>query len=427
MSMLLVVLVLVILLAMGVPVAFAVSGAALLYFVTASVPDALIIQRMLGGIQPFPLLAIPFFIFAGVIMANGGIAKRLLGFADGLIGHRRGGLAQVSVMNSLIMGGMSGSGNADAAVDAKVLVPIMTKLGYDKSFSTALAVATGVIAPIIPPGIGLIVYGFLAQVSIGRLFVAGIIPGLLIAASLSVVVSLVSKHRGYGSSRTTRLPGKEIMSRGRQALWAFMMPVLLIVGLRLGVFTPTELGAMAVLYALVVSVFVYREISLRELPAVVRESVLATAVVVLILAAGSAFGWVMTVERVPQNVVAGLTAMTENPIVLLLMINVILLLLGAMIDGTALLVIVTPILAPVGAAIGVDPVHFGIIIVVNLTIGAITPPIGSILYTACGITGTTVQEYTKEIWPFLIALIGVLLVLTFVPIFSTLLPSLFFG
>lgn len=425
--MILVVALLIVLIAIGVPVAFAVIGSSIVYFLASGAPDTILVQRLTSGVTPFPLLAIPFFIFAGVVMANGGIAQRILGFADALIGHRRGGLAQVNVLNSVIMGGMTGSGSADAAVDAKVLVPIMTKFGYEKGFATALSVATGVIAPIIPPGIGLILYGYLADVSIGRLFVAGVIPGALLAVALGVAVSLVSRRRDYGAARDTRPPIGEIRHQARRAFWALMMPVLLLVGLRIGVFTPTELGAVAVLYSLVISLLVYREITWRDLPQMLRESVVATSVVVLIVAAGSAFGWIITTERVPQALVESAIGLSANPWVILLVLNLVLLVLGALIDATALLVILAPIMAPIGASLGVDPVHFGIVIVLNLTIGAITPPLGSILYTACAITGTSVEEYTRESVPFLFAVFIVLMVVTFVPAVSTTLPTLLYG
>lgn len=418
---------LVVLLLLRVPVAFAIAGAALLYFVSEPVPTNLLVQRIVSGILPFPLLAIPFFVLAGVLMARGGIAERILGLANSMIGHRRGGLAQVNVFNSLIMGGMSGSGNADAAVDAKVLVPIMTRSGYSKSFSTALSVATGVIAPIIPPGIGLIIYGYLTNVSIGRLFLAGVVPGMVLALALGITVSIISRRRNYVGSHDSRRPWREIATETRRAFWALMMPVLLVIGLRLGVFTPTELGAVAALYALLVSLIFYREIGIRDLPDVLRESAVASAVILLIIAAGNAFGWVITLERAPQQVIEGLTSVVTSPWVVLLLLNAALLAMGALIDATALLVILSPMIASIGVTLGIDPVHLGVVVVLNLTIGAITPPIGTIMYTACAITGTTVPEYSREILPFLIAVIGVLLLVTFVPALALLLPNASFG
>lgn len=411
----------------GAPIAFALLAAALLYFLVAPSPDVIVVQRMISGVESFPLLAVPLFVLTGTAMARGGIASRLLDFADGLVGHLKGGLGQVNVLNSVLMGGMSGSANADAAVDAKILVPVMVRKGYGRDFASALSAASGVITPIIPPGIGLIIYGLLAQVSIGQLFLAGIVPGLMIAVALMIVVRIIAGKRGYGSQREHIVGFGELLRLGRRAFWALMMPVLLIVGLRLGVFTPTELGAIAAVYALLVGIVIYREIPLRDIPTVFREAVLTSSVVMLIVAAAAAFGAVITLERVPQAFVDLLLGITENPLALLLMINFGLLLLGTVLEGTSVLVILTPILAPIGATLGVDPVQFGVVIVLNLTIGALTPPVGTVLYTVCSITGSTVRGYTREIWPFLLAHVSVLLLITYVPAFTLTLPRLVFG
>lgn len=411
----------------GTPVSIALLGASVVYFLLEAGPNGIMAQRVVSGITPFPLLAIPFFVLAGVAMANGGIARRILGVADSLVGHTRGGLAQVNVFNSVIMGGMTGSGNADAALDSRILVPEMTKLGYSRGFSAALTASTGVIAPLIPPGIGLVVYAYLADVSVGRMFLAGLLPGLLLALALAVAVNRVSVRRGYRSSHEKRMPLRAVGGRVRHAAWALMMPLLLLVGLRAGVFTPTELGAFAAVYCLFVGVIVYREIPLRGLPALFREAVEATATIMLIIAASSAFGYIVTIERLPQELLEVLSGVTTDPIVTLLLINVVLLVLGTIIDGSALLVIVTPLLAPLGALLGVDPIHFGIVIVMNLTIGAVTPPIGTIMNTVCSITRTPVGEFTRESAPFLVAMILALLLVTFVPAISLVLPDAVFG
>lgn len=417
----------VLLLLLGAPVAFVLLAAALVYYITSPQPAMIVAQRTVAGLESFPLLAIPFFILAGTIMARGGIAQALLGFADALVGHRRGGLGQVNVLNSLMMGGMSGSAIADGATDAKVLVPVMIRNGYPLAFSSALSAATGVIAPIIPPGIGMILYGLVAQVSVGRLFLGGVIPGLLLALALMAAVSVISRRRNYGAARDRRLPWNETRTRFTTAIPALMMPLLLIFGLRLGIFTPTELGAMAVVYALVVGMFFYRDIAARELLDVLGEAVRANAVVMLILAAGAAFATVITIERVPQSVAEVVLGVSENPIVILLIINVMLLVLGMFLDGITLLVVLTPVLALTAGSLGVDPIHFGVLMVVNLTIGGITPPLGIVIFTVVGITKADVSSTFREMLPFVAATVVVLLLITYVPELVLWLPRLMMG
>lgn len=414
-------------LSLGLPIALVLLGAALVYFMQADGPPEIVMQRFFAGIEPFPLLAIPLFILAGTVMARGGMAERLLDFADGLVGHWKGGLGQVNVVNSLIMGGMSGSANADAAVDAKILVPIMVKKNYARDFAAALSACSGIIAPMIPPGIGLIMYGILAQVSIGRLFVAGIIPAFLLAISLGIVVRIIAVKRDYGSSRTHRMPGKDLLGAAGRASWVLFMPVLLIGGLRIGIFTPTELGAIAAAYTFGVSALVYRAISIRTVVSIFREAALLSSIVILIIGGASALGGVLVREQVPQLIFGGLTSLSDSVWVVLLVINIGLLLVGTLVEGTALLVILAPLLAPLAAGLGVDPVQFGVMMVLNLTIGGLTPPIGTIMYTVCAITGATPRGYAREVWPLLIAVISVLFLITFVPAFTLVLPGLVFG
>jgi tripartite ATP-independent transporter DctM subunit len=407
--------------------AFSLLAGSLLYYIGAPQPVAVVAQRLNSGLESFPLTAVPFFVLAGTAMASGGIASKLLGFADSLVGHRRGGLGQVNVLNSLMMGGMTGSGVADAAIDAKVLVPVMVRNGYTLNFSAALSAATGVIAPIMPPGIALILYGLIARVSIGRLFLAGIIPAFLLAIALSVVVSRVSRARGYGAQREKRLPARQILVKFREASWALLMPVLLVVGLRMGVFTPTELGALAAGYAILVGLFAYREMKIRDLMGVLREAVLTNATVMIILAAGIAFAGAVTVEGIPQSVGRGLISISENPLLFLLIINLVLLFLGMFLDGITLMVVMTPILAPAALAFGIDPIHFGIVMVVNLTIGAMTPPLGLLLFTVCSITGARIEQVSREIIPFFLGCCVALALITYVPEIALFLPRWLMG
>ncbi|MFB3817591.1 MAG: TRAP transporter large permease [Candidatus Methylomirabilales bacterium] len=416
------------LLAIGLPIAFSLGVAAAVFYLSApGISAAFLIQRMVATTEAFPLLAVPFFIFAGAVMTQGGITERIFGLADALVGHRVGGLAQVNVLNSVFIGGMSGSGNADAAIDSKTLVPVMVSKGYSKPFAAAVTASSGVIAPIIPPGIGMLIYGFMADVSVGRLFIGGIVPGLLLALGLMVVVHIVSRQRGYGRQRTHRLPFRDVVQHARRAAWALLLPVFILVGLRFGAFTPTEAGAVAAAYAVFVGMLVYRELHWRDLGPIVVESLAATAVVMLILATANGLMWALTWERVPMKMAQALFSLSQNPYVVLLLLNLLLLLLGCVMEGTALLIILTPILVPVITKLGIDPVHFGLVFVLNLTIGAVTPPVGTILYTVCSIVGVSVEDFTRELWPFLAALVAVLFLVTYVPATVLWLPNLVMG
>ncbi|MCP4384944.1 MAG: TRAP transporter large permease [Hyphomicrobiales bacterium] len=413
------------LLAANVRVAFAIGIAALIFFLTArGVPIEVYIQRMVSVTHSFPLLAVPFFILAGVLMNHAGITNRLMRLADTLVGHMTGGLAQVNVLLSTLMGGMSGSANADAAVQSKIMVPEMTERGYAPAFSAAITASSSVIAPIIPPGIGLVLFGFLADVSIGRLFLAGIVPGVLMCVSLMVVVHIVSRRRGYLPVRATRASWSERRHAIGESLWALGLPIVIVGGIRYGFFTPTEAGAIAVLYAMIVGMFVYRQLKLSALPKVLAEAVLATSVVMLIICAAQSFGFYMSWERIPQQAGQILLAITENPLLLLLVINVFLVFVGMMLEGSAALILLTPLLAPLAIGVGIDPVHFGIVMVVNLTIAGVTPPVGTLIYTTTGIVGVRVDQFVKESLPMLLALFIVLLLVTLVPAISLTLPRL---
>lgn len=412
------------LLVIGVPIAFTILGACVVYFMLNPMMASIVAQRMASSLESFPLLAVPFFIVAGAAMAQGGIARRLYHLADGLVGHWCGGLAQVAVMNSLFLGAMSGSSNADAAIDARTIAPIMRDRGYSNGFASVVSAASGAIAPIMPPSIGLIIYGLLTDTSIGRLFVGGIVPAALITLALMFTVRQTARRRGYAPERDTRLPMREIKTRARGALWALAMPVLLIIGLRGGWFTPTELGAIAALYAFVVGLVVYRGFHWSETYSLLKESARTTANVLFIIAAASVFSMVLALEQVPQKMVGVLLSLSDNKFVVLLAINILLLVLGTLLEGLALMIILVPILLEVTRSLGVDPVHFGIVLVFNTTIGSITPPVGTVLFTVCSITKCTIEEFAADSVPFLAALIGVLLLLTFVPPLVTFLPNL---
>lgn len=416
----------VLLLVLGVPIAFVILGASVVYFTLNPLMTSIVAQRMASSLESFPLLAVPFFIVAGAFMAHGGIAKRLYALADGLVGHFHGGLAQVAVLNSLFLGAMSGSANADAAIDARTIAPIMREQGYSNGFASVVSAASGAITPIMPPSIGLIVYGLLTGTSIGRLFIGGIVPAFIITAALLLTVRWTSKRRGYLPVRAARLPLIAVAARAGAALWALAMPVLLIVGLRGGWFTPTELGAIAAIYAFVVGLFIYRGVRWNQVFAIMRESARTTANVLFIVVTAAVFSMILALEQAPQQMVNALLALSDNKYAVLLIVNLFLLVLGTFLEGLALMIILVPILLEIMQTLDVDPVHFGIVLVFNTTIGSITPPVGTVLYTVCSITKCSIEEFAVEFLPFFAALVGVLILLTFVPPLVTFLPNLIF-
>jgi len=420
-------LVLAILMLINVPVAFCLAIAALAFFLGGQgVPVQGFIQRMLSATESFPLLAVPFFILAGIVMNHAGITGRIMNLADTLVGHMIGGLARVNVLLSTLMGGMSGSANADAAMQSTVLVPEMTARGYDKAFSAAVTAFSAVITAIIPPSIGLILYGFLADVSIGRLFIAGLLPGALICSGLLVAVGRISRARGYPPSRERPASWSE---RGRALAdsgWGLLIPVGILGGIRFGWYTPTEAGAIAVCYALFIGVVVYRALDIRRIPAMFAEAAVATAVIMLIICAAQAFGFFLSWERMPNRLSEAMLALTSNPLLILLLINLMLIGVGMILEGGAALIILAPLFVPVITGLGIDPVHFGVVMVLNLTIAGVTPPVGTLMYTTCSITGVSIADFTRRGLPLFGMMIVLLGVITFVPAISLWLPGLVF-
>lgn len=410
----------------SIPIAFALLAAALAYFTFADVgtPPDLILQKFITSASSFPLLAVPFFIMAGEIMNYSGISANLMKMADVLTGHLRGGLAQVNVLLSTLMGGISGSANADAAMQSKILVPQMTKRGYSAPFSTAITAASSAIAPVIPPGINLIIYALIAQVSVAKMFIGGYMPGLLMCCALMLAVHCISVKRGYRPSREKMASAREILVQFKESVWGLLLPFGIIFGIRFGVFTPTEAGAMAVLFCIVIGVFLYRELKWKHVPIILKNTVLSTSSVMLIIIAASVFGQYMSWERIPHQLTKSLLAVSESPWVLLIVINVLLLVLGMFLEGGALLIIVAPLLVPLVRMMDIDLIHFGLIMIVNIMIGGITPPFGSMMFTTCAITGVRVGEFIREIWPFIVALLLVLVVVTYFPAVVMFLPRL---
>lgn len=416
-----------VLFALRVPIALALLMATGFYFgfINTFMPKETMIQNMVASMESFPYLAIPFFTCAGVVFNYAGITSRLMKLAELLFGHMRGGMAQVNVALSAMMGGISGSANADAAMQTKMIVPEMEKLGYDRSFSTVVTAASACITPIIPPGIILILYALVADVSVARMFLAGLLPGLLLCFILMLTVAIIARRRGYLPSREKRAGLREILSQLGRSVWALILPFGIIMGLRFGVFTPTEAGAVAVVYALFVGAVIYRELKWSDLGKIIEESVIATAGIMFIICAANAFAAYMTWEGIPAAFSSFLLNSIDNPLVLLLVINLILLVIGFFFEGGSAIILMTPLLLPVATQIGIDPIHLGIIMAVNLTIAGFTPPVGTMMFITISIAKVRMEDYIKQAWPFFIALIFVLLLLTLVPAISLLLPSTF--
>lgn len=417
--------IIVVLALLGMPIALAFLAGTVVYFVTnPSLPNELVFQAAVTGIQSFPLLAIAFFILMGELMNAAGMTKRLIRLAENFVGHMTGGLAQVNVVTNTLMGGVSGSSTADAAVISKTLVPEMVKRGYDRSWASALTASASVIGPIIPPGIGLILFGYLANVSISQLFIGGIVPGVLLCFALMGTVYVTSKRRGYPPSREKIARLGELWSSLVDAAWALTLPVVIVGGIRLGIFTHTEAAAIAVVYAMAVGFFIYREMKPKDLAYVLAGTVRTTAIIMLIIGAASAFGRMLAWERIPNQLAEYIISFSSSPYVILLVINISLLIIGMFSEGIANLIIMTPLLMPVVEPLGIDPVAFGVMMVLNLTIGGITPPLGTMMYTVCALNGISTVAYTRHVWPFILTVVAVLLLITYVPGFVTVLPSL---
>jgi len=413
----------VLLMVLGVPVAFALAiSSAVAIFVGGKYPQLVVFKEMFTGIDSFPLMAVPFFIFAAELMSGGALTHVLLRFAAQFVGHLRGGLGYANVGSSMLFSGISGSALADAAGPGAMMVKMMQKAGYDRPYAAALSANAAIMGPIIPPSISMIIYALQDEnVSVGGLFIAGFIPGLLIAAALCVVNWYVSKKRDYRST-DARPSGREMLVNTIKALPALGLVVLIIVGIRFGIFTPTEASVVAVVYAFVCGKWVYRTLRWDAIPALTSRSALLTASVLLVMAASQPFAWILTVEGIPQYLSELIISWELSPIMFLIAVNVLLLLFGIFMEPLPGIVILVPILAPIANALGIDPIQFAMVVVVNLTLGMITPPVGGLLFVTCVATKTTLSELNKELPLFLLAQFVVLMLLTFIPALSTWLP-----
>ena len=414
--------------ALETPIAFAIAISALSFFLLdGQIPLNIFVQKMVSATESYPLLAIPFFVLAGAIMNKAGITRRLLALADAMVGHMTGALAQMCTVLATLLGGLTASSSADAAMLSKILGPEMVRANYSPAFAAVITSCAAIITALIPPSIGLIIYGYIADVSVGRLFIGGIIPGLLLAASLMIVTWIIARKRGYLPLRTEFAGMPELGRSFRDALWALSIPVFIIIGIRYGIFTPTEAGAITVLYTILVGVFAYKSLRLADLPKVMKETALDTSSVMLMICAASAFGFYLAWERIPPQMAGWLVSLTKDPVMLLLLINVMLIVLGTAVEGTSALIILTPIFVPILVKLNVDPVHFGIVLVTNLTIAGVTPPVGQMMFISSQVMRVPMEDYTVEVLPFLAALLTVLLLLTLFPQITLWLPDLMYG
>lgn len=406
---------LIILLILTVPVgvALAISSVLAILF-SSSVPIEGLVRGLVTSLDTFPLLAVPLFILAGELMSGGGISERLMNFGKVVVGNLTGGLAIVAILTSMFFAAISGSGPATVAAVGGILIPAMVKEGYSKTFSTALIAASGSLGIIIPPSIPLIMYGVSSQTSIGNLFIGGIIPGILIGLGLILWTYIYSKkmgYRGMGDKFSFARFFKEL----NNAKWALLTPVIILGGIYSGLFTPTEAAVVAVVYSFIVSVFVYKELKLKQVPKIINDASITSAAIVIIISAASVFGKVLTLEQIPNKIATAFTGVSDSIIVIILLINLLLLIVGMFMDTAAAVVILTPILYPVAMQIGLDPVHFGIIMVVNLSIGFITPPLGMNLFVGSSISGIGVPTLARAAVPFLLIMLITLTIIALVP------------
>jgi len=410
---------------LGLPVALAIGMSGFSFFVlSGSIPLGIGVQQIATASQSFPLLAVPFFVLAGHMMNKTGITHRLIAVSNTLVSWMAGGLAQVCILLSTLMGGVSGSAVADAAMEARILGPDMIRRGYSKGFTCATIAVGSLITATIPPSLGLILYGFVGNVSIGRLFLAGLIPGLLMMAALMGVVYIIASRRGYQAAAKELPDFRAVMRAVADAKWALLFPVALLVGIRGGIFTPSEIGAFAVVYAVVVGVLLHKELTWAKAVEALGEGVMDVGVIMLIILLSGMVGYALIFEQAPQEVAEWMLGLSKDPLVVILLILFFLLVAGFFVESTVLVLLLTPIFVPIVREIGVDPVHFGILMMSIVTLGSMTPPVGVAMYTVCSILDTTVEEYTREAIPFVAAIIAVVAFLALMPGVVLWLPNL---
>ncbi len=413
---------------MGMPVAFAIGISGCIFFLQhPELPSTIPIQLTISETQNFALLAVPLFILAGNFLNSSGIAQNLLQLATVLTGRLQGGLAQTSIALSTLMSGVTGSCIADAAMNSRILGLQMLKRGFSKGYAAGVISYGSLMAPIIPPGIGFILYGTVGQVSIGRLFAAGIIPGLLLWAALAMTISITARRRGYAPERDKRATLREIAAASWGGIWAILFPVILLAGLRFGIFTPSEIGAFAVVYAVLVGMFAYRALTRASIREALEGSLVDVGAVMFLLALSAIFGYGIVFERIPEVVSTWMLGLTESASVVMVIIVLFILFLGTFMEGSVLIIMLTPIFLPLATKYGIDPVHFGLVFIIAATIGNFTPPVGGAMFVVCQILKCRIGDYTRESMPFLAAVSAVTVLLVFVPEVVLLVPDWIFG
>ncbi len=400
--------------ALGMPIAFAllVSGVVLMYFL-GIFDSQIIAQNLINGADNFPLMAIPFFMLAGELMNQGGLSRRIVEMSMTMVGHIKGGLGYVAIIASVLFASLSGSAVADTAALGAILIPMMVKSGYNVNRASGLVASGGIIAPIIPPSIGFIIFGVASGVSITKLFMAGIVPGILLAVGLTVTWTIVARKENVEVQ--PRASAKEMLMAVRNGIWALFLPVIIIGGLKFGLFTPTEAAVVAAVYALFVGVVVYRELSFKQLFPVFVHAAKMTSVVMFLVAAALVSSWLITVANLPAMVIEMLEPFLDSPLLLLVMINLLVIVVGTAMDMTPTILILTPVLMPLVEAAGIDPVYFGVLFILNNAIGLLTPPVGTVLNVVCGVSKISMEDIMKGIWPFLLVEVVVLILLILFP------------
>ena len=408
--------------ALGVPIAFCLGITAAISLLSLGLPLQVVAQRIFTGIDSFPLMAVPFFILAGDLMNQGGTTLRLVRFSNALVGWIRGGLAHTNIVASMFLAGISGSAVADAAAIGGILIPGMTKEGYDVDFSAAVTASASTMGPIIPPSIFMVIYGVTTGVSVGGLFAAGFIPGVLMGLSFMAVAYMISRRRNYPRQPFPSV--RQIFQATREATFALLAPVIILGGILTGVFTPTEAAAVAVGYAFLIGLLIHKELSLKAMPTLLIQSGVTTSILLLVIGTANVLAWVLSAEQVPQKIAQGLLSITTDPYLIMLLINLFLLVVGMFMEGGAAIIILAPVLSQVATSVGIHPLHFGFVVVLNIVVGLLTPPLGVCLFVVCSLSRISIERLVRAIMPFLLVEIAILFLVSYFPMTALLIPKL---